>query len=266
MLSRAMQKIDKYDFYFRAVQCPASEIDFVTKAYSKIKGSKPKVLREDFCGTFALCCEWVKRSVENSAYGIDLDEEPLAYGRAHYLSRLKCEQQNRVHILQKDVCGSDLPASDLIVSLNFSYFAFKTRSQLLDYFSKCRKTLGKKGMLFLDCLGGPGTQAAHEDKVDNGDFTYYWEQVHFDALKNEALFYIHFRPRNGSKMNKVFTYDWRIWSPIEIKEILQEAGFRKIVFYWEGSDDQGEGNGIFKPAEKSLEELDRWVIYIGAES
>ena len=47
-------------------------------------GKGIKFIREDFCGTFSLCCEWVKAHHENRACGIDLDLEPIEYGKKNY--------------------------------------------------------------------------------------------------------------------------------------------------------------------------------------
>ena len=66
---------DIHDLYEKSVQCPEAEIDLVLQAWGEIRGRQPLSLREDFCGTFSLCCEWVKSCSNNKAYGIDLDLE-----------------------------------------------------------------------------------------------------------------------------------------------------------------------------------------------
>ena len=33
----------------------------------------------------------------------------------------------------------------------------------------------------------------------------------------------------------------------KLKELLLEAGFSKVTVYWEGEDEDGEGNGEFSP-------------------
>ena len=47
-------------------------------------------------------------------------------------------------------------------------------------------------------------------------------------------------------------------------ELLLEAGFRKATVYWEGEDEDGEGNGEFTPDEKGAADL-AWIAYIIAE-
>ena len=56
----AKAPLDKYSLYSRAVQQPDVDVRFLRELYRELKGKTPKVLREDFCGTFSVCCEWVK--------------------------------------------------------------------------------------------------------------------------------------------------------------------------------------------------------------
>ena len=43
-----------------------------------------------------------------------------------------------------------------------------------------------------------------------------------------------------------------------------EAGFSKATVYWEGEDEDGEGNGEFTPDGKGEADL-AWIAYIVAE-
>ena len=36
-----------------------------------------------------------------------------------------------------------------------------------------------------------------------------------------------------------------MWSLPEIREILKEVGFKESHVYWEGTDEDGEGDGVF---------------------
>ncbi len=65
-------------------------------------------------------------------------------------------------------------------------------------------------------------------------------------------------------MKKAFTYEWRLWSAPELLELLTEAGFSKATLYWEGSDEDGDGNGEFAPEQKGEADL-AWIAYIVAE-
>ena len=97
------ERADRYELYLKAVQEPEAEVPFFDRVYQREYGRRPSVLREDFCGTFAVCCEWVRRSSDRVAVGVDIDPEPLGWGREHHLSKLKAKQQRRVELLQDDV-------------------------------------------------------------------------------------------------------------------------------------------------------------------
>jgi len=255
---------DKYLYYERSVQSPDVDAAFLDRVYREIRGEEAKVLGEDFCAAFALCCEWAKLNPEKIGYGIDLDPEPLEYGREHYLSKLEPEQQKRVHTLQTDVMNPELPRADIIAPLNFSYFGFKQRTDLKRYFQAAYNRLNDKGLLIMDCFGGQACMEPNEHETEYDDFSYYWDQDTFDPLTNEAMFYIHYRPKGQKKVKNVFTYDWRLWSLPELRDLLEEIGFKKVHYYWEGTDDEGEGDGDFNKIEKG-EICDSWVAYIVGE-
>ena len=69
--------------------------------------------------------------------------------------------------------------------------------------------------------------------------------------------HIHFRFPDGSQLEEAFTYDWRIWSMPELRDILKEVGFKKIVAWWDCEDD------IIRP-RKEVENLVSWVAYLAA--
>ena len=76
--------------------------------------------------------------------------------------------------------------------------------------------------------------------------------------------YIHFRFKDGSKIKKAFSYAWRLYTAPELRDMLIEAGFSKATVYWEGEDEDGEGNGEFTPDARGDADL-AWIAYIVAE-
>jgi hypothetical protein len=258
---------DKYYYYSLSVQSPDEDMDFIDAAYADLHGAKakPKTLREDFCGTFANSCAWVRRGDERVAHGVDLDPEPIGYGREHYLVKLTPAQQKRVHLHEANVLSPSLPHVDAIAAPNFSYFIFKDRPTLKQYFANCLATLEKGGILVLDCFGGSACQEANEEETEFEveQFSYFWDQMNFDPVNNHALFHIHFQRVGEPKRTEQFTYDWRMWSVPELRDLLTEVGFREVRTYWEGTDEDGEGNGEFELATQG-EECESWVSYIVA--
>ncbi|MCB0342120.1 MAG: class I SAM-dependent methyltransferase [Pseudobdellovibrionaceae bacterium] len=258
------EAFDKYFYYHASVQSSDTDVEFFEATYKQLKKKRATVFCEDFCGTFANSCSWVKRHKDNKAIGVDLDPEPIEYGKQHYLSELNKDQQKRVTIYNDNVLNPELPKADIIAGLNFSYFIFKTRQQLKDYLKSCHHRLKKDGVLFLDCFGGSQCQEPNEEETEHDKFSYFWDQDSFDPVNNHAMFYIHFKVKGEKKRQKVFTYDWRMWSIPEIRDLLEEVGFKKVQVYWEGTDKDGEGDGEFKPVSVG-EECEAWVAYIIAE-
>ena len=255
---------DRHRLYQEAVQCVESEIDFVDETFKTLRRRKAKVLREDFAGTANTACEWVRRRSSNHAVAIDLDPEVLDWGREHNVKPLG-EAAERISLRQENVLDAQTGPVDIVLAHNFSYWLFKERSSLRRYFETIRGTLMEDGLFFLDAYGGSEAYTETTDKTKNKGFTYLWEQASYNPVTGDMTCHIHFRFPDGSKMRRAFSYQWRLWSLPEIRELLAEAGFSRSSVYWEGTDEEtGEGDGEFSPTE--VGEADpAWVAYVVAE-
>lgn len=260
-----LKEFDKYHYYLKSVQSPEDDVIFLRDTYKELRNKNPKILCEDFCGTFSISCEWIKLGLENQSIGVDLDEEPLNYGRKNHMSKLTNNQIKRLSILQENVLSEKLPKADIVSASNFSYYIFKERKQLLDYFINAKRRCKKDGIFIIDSFGGPECMQAIEEETDHGDFKYYWDEDIYDPITNYAQFYIHFKRKGEKKRERVFSYDWRMWSISELKDALLDAGFKKVHVYWEQDDEDGEGSGEFKKVTQG-EEVRAWVAYLVAES
>jgi hypothetical protein len=258
------EQADIHELYEAAVQSVEPEIEFLQQTFRALKGRDAKSFREDFCGTASACCEWVKSSDERYAIGVDIDADVLDWGRKHRLSRLSEVQRARVKLLEDDVLTVQTEPVDLIGAFNFSYYFFKDRATLRRYFERCRAALVDDGLFFLDAFGGPDAIEVQKEKTKFDNFTYIWDQAEFHPVTSHILCHIHFKFPDGSKIKKAFTYDWRMWTLPEIRELLEEAGFSKVRVYWEGEDEDGEGNGEFAETETGDSDL-AWIAYIVAE-
>lgn len=259
------ERADRHHLYQLSVQCVESEIDMVDRTYREIRGRPARRLREDFCGTGNTSCEWVRRRRTNIAVGFDLDPEVLAWGRRKNIARLNQQRRARVKLLKQDVLLAGETAADIILAMNFSYLTFKTRDQLRAYFAAAHAGLADDGILMLDGYGGHDSWRTVKEKTKFDDFTYFWDQRKFNPITFEALCHIHFKFPDGSKLKRAFTYDWRLWTLPEIRELLAEAGFSKSTVYWEGTDEKtGEGNDIYSPTEHGDDDPS-WIVYISAE-
>jgi cyclopropane fatty-acyl-phospholipid synthase-like methyltransferase len=254
---------DKHVLYEQAVQCVEAEIDFIEKTFETIRKRPARQLREDFCGTTNTSCEWVRRHQDNTAWCVDIDQEVLEWGRKNNIAKLSAAQAERIHILNEDVMQVQCAPVDVVLAMNFSYWLFKTRQSMGEYFRKVWQGLHQDGVFFLDAFGGFEAFQELEESTKYKGFTYIWDQANYDPVTGDARMHIHFRFPDGSRLDKAFSYDWRLWTLPEITEVLQEAGFKPTV-YWEGEDKNGEGNGIFKPVTRGEADAG-WIAYIVAE-
>ena len=262
-LSEADQA-DRHLLYERSVQCAEAELDFVEWAFRRLRGRRPQLLREDFCGTANVCCEWVRRKRTNRAIGVDLDREVLAWGREHNLGQLNPAQAQRVELRREDVLRVSTEPPDMISAMNFSYWLFKQRNDLKHYFRRARAALKDDGGLFLDAYGGSESFREIEEERELDGFTYIWEQAKFEPIHNGLICHIHFAFPDGSRLERAFSYDWRLWTLPEIRELLEEVGFRRVTVYWQGFDEDGEPDGDFQPAEEGEADAG-WICYLSAE-
>ena len=244
------ERADRHVLYEKSVQDVAEEYKFISKTFRKLRGRRPKHVREDFCGTASMCCEWVRRSKGNTAIGVDIDPDVLAWGRDHNLSRLKPDARLRVSLIQEDVrkVHTAKPV-DVVLAMNFSYQLFMTRKKLGGYFRKVRKALAKDGILFMDAFGGYEAYQEIKEKRKYKGFKYIWEHARYNPIDGHVVCHIHFGFPDGSKLKKAFSYKWRLWSLPELRELLDEAGFSRVTVYWEGTDPKtGEGTNTYSPA------------------
>ena len=256
------ERADKHILYEKSVQCPETEIDFIDATYRQVTGRRALTLREDFCGTANNSCEWVRRRNDNCAYGIDIDADVLEWGRQHHLSGLDKHQCARIHLIKSDVLRAKAPPVDAVLAMNFSYFIFKDRATMKRYFKQVHRGLKDDGVFFLDAFGGYEAFRVMEESTKYNGFTYVWDQAKYNPITGDGTFHIHFRFKDGSRLDEAFTYNWRVWTLPELTELLDEAGFRASV-YWEGTDEDGEGNGKYSPAVEGDADAG-WVVYLVA--
>jgi SAM-dependent methyltransferase len=258
--------IDRHSLYEASVQGVEFDLDFAASVFRRLRGRPARVLREDFCGTAALSGGWVMRSPSNVAYGIDLDPEPLAWASRNRLSRLN--GASRVHLVRGDVLHARVPPADLTLAYNFSFFVFKTRPLLLEYFRAARRGLRKDGVLMLGMFGGteaceamsetrhiPSQQAVDGTRLPA--FRYVWEQESFNPVTHDLFCSIHFEVPGRRVMRRAFTYDWRLWSLPEVRELLEEAGFRSSQVYV----DVGDSGGVYRK-RTSFENQRGWLALV----
>ena len=255
------QLSDRFRLYEEAVQCPEADLDFVCREFHRYNERAPIFVREDFCASAAVCYEWVHRNRRNRAVGVDLDAKVLDWGRRRHSPDISSAARKRLSLICGDVIDVRTPGADVVLALNFSYFIFKTRSDLRNYFRVVADNLAPGGLLVLDAFGGSEAHVEKKEKTDYKSFCYVWDQAHIDPASNQIICHIHFRFPDESQIKRAFTYDWRLWSLPEVTELLAEAGLQPQV-YWEGTGKDGKGNGRYKPLKGDATADPAWLAYI----
>jgi len=266
------EQADRHVLYQKSVQAPDAEVDFFEKTYRALRGKDPVSLKEDFCGTAYLCAEWCKSAPNRTAMGVDMDKETLDWGQKNNIDAEGGDLAERITLVQDDVRNVTEPKFDIVSAFNFSYCLFEKRDELIHYFKQAKKSLKDDGILVLDLFGGTECydEIEEETEIDDEPATYIWEQHSFNPIDNHMQCYIHYEFDDGSRLEKAFSYAWRLWAIPEVKELLEEAGYGKVRIYWEkfeeseDDDDELEGTGEYYETTE-VENQESWNIYIVAE-
>lgn len=260
------EQADIHELYEISVQNVEHEIEFLQDTFRDLRNRTAYVFREDFCGTASASCEWVRQGEDFKAIGVDIDPSVLEWGRRNRVGRLPVADQARVSLIESDVLTVETPPVDALAAFNFSYWILDTRDKMRAYFKRVHGALKDDGLFFVDLFGGSEAQEETKEKTKFKEegFTYIWHQAEFHPVTHYMRCHIHFKFKDGSKIKKAFSYEWRLWSAPEIRELLEEAGFSKSTLYWEGEDEDGEGNGEFTPEDRGEADL-AWIAYIVAE-
>lgn len=270
---RIAARMDLHALYEAAVQDPDTAVPFLQRLHRKHSGRAARILREDFCGTAALSCAWVRQHRDNRAWGVDLDADTLQWGREHNIALLG-RRRRHISLFQSDVRRANTPAADIVGAFNFSYCVFKERTALLAYLRAAFHALKPGGLFVCDLFGGKNAMDATEERktvpahtrpdgLRVPRFTYIWEHECFNVVDHSILCHIHFRFRDGSRIRKAFTYDWRLWTLPEMRELLYQAGFRQVDTYIHGWTPDGESNEIYRRRSR-YENADGWLSFITA--
>ena len=264
---------DKHILYEAAVQCVDSDLDFGRRVFRARFGRSPKRIREDFCGTARLACRWVERHPSHEAWGVDIHAPTLRWGERHHVARLSPSARARLHLLHADVLEAETPPVDLVFALNFSFCVFRERAVLLRYFRRVREALAEEGLLILDLYGGTESMVEKTDAprhieefvTPDGeripDFDYVWEQARFNPIDHHTVCHIHFRVPGVGDMHRAFSYDWRLWTLPELRDLLAEAGFARADVYLHDFDENGDSDEIFR-RRTEYENTDAWIAYV----
>ncbi|KAL2507446.1 S-adenosyl-L-methionine-dependent methyltransferase superfamily protein [Forsythia ovata] len=133
-------------------------------------------------------------------------------------------------------------ARDIVCAFNYSCCCLHSRKELVLYFKHARNALSTKGGIFvMDLYGGTSSECELRMQRRFPNFKYTWEQAGFDIIQRKTRISLHFNlHKQHKKIRHAFSYSWRLWSLPEIKESLEEAGFRSVHFWIRNMPDSEE--------------------------
>ncbi|XP_010244417.1 PREDICTED: uncharacterized protein LOC104588259 [Nelumbo nucifera] len=168
--------------------------------------------------------------------------------------------------------NSSLPARDIVCAFNYSCCCLHKRADLVLYFKHVLGTLSRRGGIFvMDIYGGISSERELRLQRRFPNFTYFWEQAEFDIINRTTRISLHFHLRNQQrKLRHAFSYNWRLWSLPEIKDCLEEAGFRSVHFWIKqmpdtqvrNSEGFGSGRDLKYEEVSTFQQQDAWNAYI----
>jgi len=252
---------DRHELYQLSVQAADYEVGFLNRVYRAAYKKRPLHMREDFCGTALLSAAWAKSHPERTATGVDIHRPTLEWGRKHNVDPLGTAAE-RVTLTLGDVRTPRAGKFHIVNALNFSYWIFDTRTSLREYFKVVRRAVSRDGLFLCDAYGGwESHQPMLEPRRISAGFTYVWDQHSFDPITSRVVNHIHFEFKDGTKMDRAFTYEWRFWTLPEIRELLLEAGFSRVLIYWDQAKSEQEEK--YRPATRA-DNQPGWLAYIVA--
>ncbi len=229
---RRLPATDRHLLYERAVQSPDAELGLLNRLLRRA-GQPARWLREDFSGTALLSASWVRSGPGRIAVAVDLDPAVHRWAAEHRLPGLG-RAADRLRLCQADVRRAPPGPFDAILALNFSYQVFQRRAELRAYLAAARRSLVPGGLFMLDLFGGwLSQQPVTERRRLGGGVTYVWEHQACDPITHRIRCAIHFELPGGRRLARAFTYDWRLWSLPELRDLLAEAGFDRIEVQWD---------------------------------
>ncbi len=266
-MSKRVSLEERLSLYVVCVQNPEAEVRLLGKIHAGMSDGEPMLLREDFCGTGALACAWVASDPDRQAMGVDQDAKTLEWAWERAQGLLGEERAQDLHLVEGDVVTVGGPKVDLVCALNFSVFELHTREALVGYFKKCRSRLNAGGVAAVDAYYGPGAFTVGEEtrKFEKAvpvpgradAVRYVWEQRSVDLVTSMVENHIHVELKDKTRLESLFTYRWRLWSPRELSDAMTEAGFDRVSVWCDTDETPGRYEALKAlPARKNV------VVYV----
>ena len=136
-------KADRHKLYELSVQDVSHEYSFINKTFREIRGYNAHLLREDFCGTAKMCCEWVSKRDKNTAVGVDIDPEVLGWGKKTQSSQVKVRSQETHHPAAGKCHEGQIKTCTGYPGDEFQLSVVQAKGHAEKVFQKCAEVTGK---------------------------------------------------------------------------------------------------------------------------
>lgn len=260
----------KLELYRLAVQHPLAEAAFLQRVYARHdRGKTATLLREDFAGGAAIAATWVQLHPDHRAMGLDKHRPTLHWAQKRWAAELG-ERSEDLQLVESDVRQVTRPRVHIVAAMNFGIFELHERKELLRYLKAVRESLLPGGVLVADVFGGPGALRVsvqkRKVKPEAGEgikpFVYHWDQRGHDAASGMLDCRIHFELAEGRLMRDAFRYRWRLWTPRELHEAMDEAGFAKAETWCDRYDaGKKRSDGVYRVTQR-IEPREDFVAYV----
>lgn len=257
------EQTDRYQIYQQAVQSSCEDVALLQEVYQQARGSVAHHFREDFCGTAATLRAWLQQGDAFSGEGVDIDPEPIAWGEQHNFQSLDAHERERAHLHVGDARMRSTRAPDIRCAFNFSYWIFRERALLLEYFRAVHTDLAADGVFVIDLHGGAEVFSEEEEVTDFDTFEMVCHQTDVCPVDHSAHLALHFRFPDGSEIHNAFEYDWRIWSMPEIIDVLHDAGFKDVRCHWYIDDEDSDEDPHYELTRIGYNDL-AWIACLAA--
>lgn len=257
---------------------PQDDVRFYNAVFQSTYGRAPRLLREDFAGTFQVAICWAKQHEDCVSHAVDFDGPTIEWGTKNYLRYEPQDVQARVHPLCADVLElprPGMPLFDVVGANNYSHCTFKTPALMEEYFATAFRALPEEGLFIVDCYGGPESEGTSVEEIASytipigegveASFDYVYEQASYDPVTRHQVVKVHFHFEDDSWMRDAFSYEWRVWQIEELRACMTKVGFVRTGVFIDDFDENMNYRHNLEPEvnwQARVEDEDFYSSYI----
>ncbi|KAL0436306.1 UNVERIFIED_CONTAM: hypothetical protein Sradi_0338500 [Sesamum radiatum] len=125
---------------------------------------------------------------------------------------------------------------------------------------------------FLMYVGGRAPLHLQEDFCGTALLSMFGSKLNLTSFSGKTEISLHFNlHKQHRKLRHAFSYSWRLWSLPEVKDCLEEAGFRSVHFWIRSMPDSEQirrtdglsvGRDVKYEEATSFQQQDSWNAYI----